>query len=87
MIAEFLCKGSDKLIEIIADIYTAVMNSRRAVPEYWKGSSIRILFKKGDDRLPGNYRPIYIIPILYMVFSKVICGRIKQRLIAGQSHD
>ena len=87
MIAEFLCKGSDKLFEIIADIFTAVMNPRGAVPEYWKASSIRVLFKKGDDRLPGNYRPICIIPILYKVFSKVICSRIKQRLIAGQSHD
>ena len=58
-----------------------------AVPDYWKASSIRVLFKKGDDRLPENYRPICIIPILYKLFSRVLCARIRDRLNAEQSCD
>ena len=57
------------------------------VPDYWKSSSIGILLKKGDERLPENYRPICIIPILYKLFSRVVCGRIKNRLTAEQSED
>ena len=87
VVAEFLCKGSDLLLRIIADIFTAVMNPQAIVPEYWKASSIRVLFKKGDERLPENYRPICIIPILYKLFSRVPCGRIKDKLVAEQSED
>ena len=57
------------------------------VPESWQASSIRVLFKKGDDTLPENYRPICIIPILYKVFSRVLCERIKARLVSEQSQD
>eukprot|EP00959_Pyramimonas_sp_CCMP1952_P217989 4559103-Pyramimonas_sp.AAC.1 len=65
IVAELLRKGSDLLVRLIADVFTAVLDPRAAVPEYWRASSIRVLFKKGDERLPENYRPICIIPILY----------------------
>ena len=87
IVSELLCQGSDMLIELIADIFTAVMNPQTTIPEYWKASSIKVLFKKGDQRLPGNYRPICIIPILYKLFSRILCGRIKEKLIAEQSED
>ena len=87
VVAELLSKGSDLLMTTIADVFTAVLNPQATIPEYWKSSSIRVLFKKGDDRLPANYRPICIIPILYKLFSRVLCGRIKDILIAEQSYD
>ena len=37
--------------------------------------------------MPENYRPICIIPILYKLFSKVVCGRIKKILFKEQSCD
>lgn len=87
IIAEFLSKGSDLLMQMIADMFTSIMKPRTAVPDYWKVSSIRVLFKKGDERLPENYRPICIIPIMYKLFSRVLCGRIKDKLLAEQSED
>ena len=87
IVAELLREGSNLLIEVITELFSAVLIPGVVVPEYWKASSIRVLLKKGDHRLPENYRPICIIPILYKVFSKVLCGRIKEQLIAQQSHD
>ena len=87
VVAELLCKGSYLLMKAIADIFTAALEPKAVIPDYWKVSSIRVLLKKGDERLPGNYRPICIIPILYKLFSRVICGRIQERLLAEQCPD
>ena len=87
IVAEFLGNGSEMLMDILAEFFTAVMKPQTAVPDYWKVSSIKVLFKKGDQREPGNYRPICIIPILYKLFSKVLCARIKAELNAEQSMD
>ena len=57
IVAELMRNGGDLLLQTIADISTAVLDPLTAVPDYWKASSIRVLFKQGDDRLPGNYRP------------------------------
>ena len=43
--------------------------------------------KKGDSRKAENYRPIAILPILYKLFSKVVCARVKDTLILAQSCD
>ena len=37
--------------------------------------------------MPGNYRPICIIPILYKLFSKIVCARLKHVLSEAQSWD
>ena len=87
IVAELLCEASDSLIEDIAELFTEILKPRSTIPESWRASSIRVLFKKGDPKLPGNYRPVCIIPILYKVFSKMLCGRIMQRLLEEQSWD
>ena len=35
------------------------------------------MFKKGNAKLPSNYRPIAITPILYKLFSRMFCVRIQ----------
>eukprot|EP00973_Karenia_brevis_P042239 5847428-Karenia_brevis.AAC.1 len=57
------------------------------MPEYWKATRLKVLFKKGDPQLAANYRPIAIVPILYKVFSKIIGNRIKSILLESQSVD
>ena len=87
IVSELLCEASDELIETIADIFTSILKPGEALPPAWKFSSIRVLLKKGDPKLPENYRPVCIIPILYKVFSKVISERIKEKLLEEQSWD
>ena len=37
--------------------------------------------------MPGNYRPIAILPILYKLFSRMLCNRLQDYLIPRQSVD
>ena len=34
------------------------------------------IFKKGDKSIPGNYRPISILPIISQLFEKLVNNRI-----------
>ena len=46
-----------------------------------------VLFKKGDQSMPEHYRPIAILPILYKLFSRVLCERVKGMLNGAQTCD
>ena len=52
---------------------------QKAVPQDWKTAKVVALFKKGDDSLPANYRPISLLPVGY----KVLAGMLLRRLQAG----
>lgn len=87
IVAEMLKEGGDDLMDALACLFTEVLKPGAKVPLSWCSSSIRVLFKKGDPKLPANYRPVCIIPILYKLFSRIICDRIKDVLLAEQSAD
>ena len=87
IVAELLQEGGDDLMENLAQLFTEVLRPGAAVPSSWCSSSIKVLFKKGDPKLSENYRPVCIIPILYKLFSRIICERIKDILLAEQSGD
>ena len=44
-----------------------------------------MIFKRGDRNHVGSYRPIAILPILYKVFSRIMCNRVLPSSIAAQS--
>ena len=87
IVAELLREGGEELLDVLAQIFTEVLRPGANVPSSWSSSSIRVLFKKGDRKIPGNYRPVCIIPILYKLFSRVVCERIKETLLAEQAED
>jgi len=76
VVAELLKQGSDKLIENIATLFSDILNPAAVVPEYWKQTRLKVLFKKGDAKSVDNYRPICIVPILYKVFTQVVLSRV-----------
>eukprot|EP00973_Karenia_brevis_P036586 5043515-Karenia_brevis.AAC.1 len=70
-----LC-ASDVFLQAVANMFTAILTQKGPPPQAWKEALIKVIFKKGDARLPENYRPICVIPLLYKLFSKVLLGRI-----------
>eukprot|EP00959_Pyramimonas_sp_CCMP1952_P005197 109261-Pyramimonas_sp.AAC.1 len=77
VVAELLKEGSDKLLLAIAGLFSDILHPNAELPEYWRHSRLKVLFKKGDPKSVDNYRPIAILPILYKLFSRVVLGRIK----------
>jgi hypothetical protein len=87
VVAELLKEGSDMLLEIVAAVFSDILSPTIDPPAYWKETRMKVLFKKGDVHLAENYRPIAIMPILYKLFSKVLCNRVEAILEGAQTVD
>lgn len=54
------------------------------VPQAWKVAEVRPIFKKGDKKIPGNYRPVSLTSIVCKIFE----GFVRDSLIKHLSdHD
>ena len=71
------CKES--LAKPLCIIWQASLDSGE-VPELLKKSTITPIFKKGDKRLPENYRPVALTSHLIKVFEKVLRNQIVQHI-------
>ena len=49
---------------------------KSSLPEVWKTANITALFKKGDKKNPGNYRPVSLTCILCKVLESIIREKI-----------
>jgi hypothetical protein len=87
LVAEMLKDGTAGLLEMVLEVFNDILLLRETCPQSWKETKITVIFKKGDTKMPGNYRPIAILPILYKVFSKMLCNRLSETLVAAQDVD
>ena len=85
--AEMLKVDCPFLHEVILSVFNDVLTAGQEPPPDWRKSRLVVLFKKGDASMPSNYRPIAILPILYKLFSRMLCGRVKHMIIEQQSVD
>ena len=61
--AEMLKIDCPVLQAIVLGLFNEVLTSR-AVPSEWRTSKLIVSLKKGDPKLPGNYRPVAILSLL-----------------------
>jgi hypothetical protein len=87
IVAEMLKQDTPVLHSAILDLFNDVLTLSRPPPDQWNITHLTMIFKKGDPKLPGNYRPIAIIPILYKLFSRMLCQRIQKTLLSKQPPD
>ena len=87
IVVEMLQCGGQALAELLAEVFSAILQAKARPPEYWKMAMVKVLYKAGDAKDPANYRPICLLPILYKVFSKIQCKRIGVFLDAEQPVD
>ena len=77
LVAEMLQHGGDKVVDMLVLLYNGLLKEDALPPESWKTSVVKVIFKKGDAKLPENYRPISILSILYKLFSRVLDSRVQ----------
>ena len=68
-------------------LYNDIILPHAEPPPHWKQTTITIIHKSGDVKLPQNYRPIAIIPLLYKLFSRLLYNRLETRLDHHQCPD
>lgn len=67
---------SDVLAEPLCSIYNTSLQTCQ-LPDVWKEANISAIFKKGDRKLPSNYRPVSLTSIP----CKLMEGVVRDRLI------
>ena len=87
IIAEMLKVASKSLLDAVLTLFNDVFHFAADVPEVWRRTKLVVIFKKGDPKSPANYRPIAILPILYKLFSAMLCKRVTPFIIQHQSVD
>ena len=87
LVAETLQEASDLTLELIVGVFNEILQPVPVTPEAWRQSRVKVMFKKGDQKLPANYRPITLLKILYKLFSRMINSRIQSTLDAAQPVD
>eukprot|EP00973_Karenia_brevis_P090856 12404623-Karenia_brevis.AAC.1 len=85
--AEMVKEGGRALRAVLLDLFNNVVQPQSAPPATRKHTTIAVLHKSGDTRLPQNYRPIAIVPLLYKLFSKLLYNRLEPTLDKQQCAD
>jgi len=87
IVAEMIKTGGPVVTNVLLELFNEIIKPNASAPSSWKKVVIKVLFKSGDPKLPQNYRPIAIIPILYKLFAKLIYNRLEPNLDREQSSD
>ena len=87
VIAEMVKNSSQEFLTSILELFNDILLRKSDPPAAWKTTKLIVIFKKGDATLPKNYRPIAILPILYKVFSRLLCQRLTSTLMQKQDAD
>ncbi|KAE9414048.1 hypothetical protein Angca_002619, partial [Angiostrongylus cantonensis] len=81
--ADFLRAGGHNLHVLLADHMTAYLQKEK-IPDQWRTSRTVILPKKEDRKDLRSCRPIYLLNVLYKLFTKIILSRISTTLDEAQ---
>lgn len=70
----FLLNLLDPLLKPLTFLFNLSLNSHKA-PVQWKSALVIPIFKKGDRRNPGNYRPVSLTSSMSRLFEKVLLNK------------
>ena len=85
--AEMFKVECPRLRQLMLDAFNHVIQPNEEAPLDWLQARISVIYKKGEATLPANYRPIAILSLLYKLFSRMLCGRLRGTLDRQQSID
>ena len=85
IVAEMQKQAGSEMRKLMAQTFTDILQQNGNIPEEWKTTTVKFLYKDGNKFDPGNYRPISGIPILNKVFASVRGERIGHDLERQQA--
>lgn len=72
--AELLKAGGKPILRALQKLFDSVILTGKT-PKAWNGGVVVLFFKKGDNTLLKNYRPISLLSHVYKLFSRFIRSR------------
>ena len=78
--------GSSTLHVVLVDMFNDML-TRGYLDPSWHNTIFQMLPKAGDLKDPSNWRPIAILPVVYKIFSKILCNRLRGILNDYQPDD
>ena len=87
IVAEMLKQRNSAFLDAILNLFNDIVVGGKGIPSRWQKTRLTVIFKKGSAKLPSNYRPIAITPILHKLFNRMFCARIQTTLLPQQSPD
>ena len=75
---ELLKAGGYPLLKELQGLFNSVI-IQGITPKTWGESVVVLFFKKGDNTLLKNYRPISLLSHVYKLFSRVVTNRLARR--------
>ena len=87
LVVEMLQQGNEELMEMLAGLFDNRLDLTSVPPDGWRTTKLLVLFKKGEKDDATHYRPIAMLPIVYKLFSKIICTRLQKLFDAAQTAD
>lgn len=76
-----LWKSTPDSAAFLTRLYNTCLLNRKFPPS-WKKSNTILIYKKGDDSLPSNWRPISLQPTVYKIFAAVMAKRLASWALA-----
>ena len=75
MSSKFFKQITTSIIKPLILVINQIFNTG-IFPDNLKIAKVVPIFKKGDDTLPNNYRPISLLPVISKVIEKIICNQL-----------
>ena len=76
-------QGQERILETVTLPLTHIINQSLCTgisPDRFKIAKVVPLFKKGDQDILDNYRPISLLPVVSKVFEKVVFNQLYQHV-------
>jgi len=77
--AELLKAGGDAVLEALHTLIVKIWEEEK-VPQDWKRSEIKVLFKKGDRKECKNYRGISLLCVAGKAFAWIVLRRMQKEI-------
>ena len=78
-----LWKATPESAELLTELYNTCLVNHK-IPPSWKASNTCLIYKKGDESVPKNWRPISLQPTVYKIMAAVLAKRLASWAITNK---